>query len=148
MPRSRSEVYQRRLVIALLLAATYMLAEFAGGLLTVSQALLAVQAYHFPVMLHEVTEQFFGGSADLIGGEMGEAMRRIVANPGDAQAAGPITIVGDIATSGPAGAVFLASLGDVSVAGVDTSAAHRCDSTDRPYASSSADFPVSSPARR
>ena len=51
-----------------------------------SQALLAVQGYDFPVMLHEVTEAFFGGSADLVGGEMGEAMRRIVANPADAQA--------------------------------------------------------------
>ena len=52
-----------------------------------SQALLAVQAYDFPVMLHAVTEEFFGGSADLVGGEIGEAMRRIVANPADAQAA-------------------------------------------------------------
>ncbi len=47
----------------------------------------AVQDFDFPVMLHEVTEAFFSGSADLVGGEMGEAMRRIVANPGDAQAA-------------------------------------------------------------
>jgi acetylornithine deacetylase/succinyl-diaminopimelate desuccinylase-like protein len=51
-----------------------------------SGALLAVQNYDFPVMLNEVTEAFFAGSADLVGGEMGEAMRRIVANPGDAQA--------------------------------------------------------------
>jgi len=52
-----------------------------------SAALLAVQSYDFPVMLHEVTEEFFSGSADLVGGEMGDAMRRIVANPGDAGAA-------------------------------------------------------------
>jgi len=52
-----------------------------------SQALLAVQGYDFPVMLNEVTEAFFSRSADLVGGEMGEAMRRIVANPGDAAAA-------------------------------------------------------------
>jgi len=51
-----------------------------------SAALLAVQDHDFPVMLNEVTEAFFAGSADLVGGEMGEAMRRIVANPGDAQA--------------------------------------------------------------
>ena len=51
-----------------------------------SAALLAVQDFDFPVMLNEVTEAFFAGSADLVGGEMGEAMRRIVANPGDAQA--------------------------------------------------------------
>ena len=57
-----------------------------------SQALLAVQAYAFPVMLHEVTEEFFGGSADLVGGEIGEAMRRIVANPADAQAAATLSV--------------------------------------------------------
>jgi acetylornithine deacetylase/succinyl-diaminopimelate desuccinylase-like protein len=51
-----------------------------------SAALLAVQNHHFPVMLNEVTEAFFAGSADLVGGEMGDAMRRIVSNPGDAQA--------------------------------------------------------------
>jgi acetylornithine deacetylase/succinyl-diaminopimelate desuccinylase-like protein len=51
-----------------------------------SQALLAVQEYDFPVMLHEVTEAFFSGSADLVGGEVGEAMRRIVTNPNDPQA--------------------------------------------------------------
>ena len=57
-----------------------------------SQALLAVRAYAFPVMLHEVTEEFFRGSADLVGGEMGEAMRRIVANPDDSQAAATLSV--------------------------------------------------------
>jgi acetylornithine deacetylase/succinyl-diaminopimelate desuccinylase-like protein len=52
-----------------------------------SRALLAVQDQTFPVMLNEVTEAFFAGSADLVGGEMGEAMRRIIANPGDEEAA-------------------------------------------------------------
>ncbi|MGD8320005.1 MAG: M20/M25/M40 family metallo-hydrolase [Gemmatimonadota bacterium] len=52
-----------------------------------SQALLAVQGYDFPVMLNEVTTAFFSRSADLVGGEMGEAMRRIVQNPEDAGAA-------------------------------------------------------------
>ena len=52
-----------------------------------SQALLAVQDHDFPVMLNEVTEAFFAGSADLVGLEMGEAMRRIVADPADAAAA-------------------------------------------------------------
>lgn len=52
-----------------------------------SAALLAVQNFDFPVMLHEVTEAFFSGSAEIVGGEMGEAMRRIVANPADAEAA-------------------------------------------------------------
>jgi acetylornithine deacetylase/succinyl-diaminopimelate desuccinylase-like protein len=52
-----------------------------------SGALLAVQDHQFPVMMHEVTEAFFSGSAELVGGEMGEAMRRIVSNPADAEAA-------------------------------------------------------------
>ena len=51
-----------------------------------AQALLAVQDHEFPVMLNEVTEAFFAGSADLIGGEMGEAMRWIVTDPSDAGA--------------------------------------------------------------
>ena len=50
-------------------------------------ALLAVQNFDFPIMFNEVTEAFFSRSAALVGGEMGEAMRRIVSNPADAQAA-------------------------------------------------------------
>ena len=57
-----------------------------------SQALLAVQAYDFPVMLNEVTEAFFGRSADLVGGEMGQAMARIVANPADTGAARTLSV--------------------------------------------------------
>lgn len=52
-----------------------------------SQALLAVQSHAFPVMLNEVTRAFFGGTADLVGGEVGEAMRRILADSADAGAA-------------------------------------------------------------
>ena len=52
-----------------------------------SAALLAVQSYDFPVMLNEVTEAFFSGSAEIVGGETGEAMRRILANTEDAAAA-------------------------------------------------------------
>ena len=51
-----------------------------------SEALLAVREYDFPVMLNEVTEEFFERSADLVGGETGEAMRRIVDDPEDAEA--------------------------------------------------------------
>lgn len=51
-----------------------------------SAALLAVREFDFPVMLNEVTEEFFDRSADLVGGETGEAMRRIVDNPDDAAA--------------------------------------------------------------
>ncbi|MDX1645660.1 MAG: M20/M25/M40 family metallo-hydrolase [Longimicrobiales bacterium] len=52
-----------------------------------SRALLAVQEHDFPVMIHEVTEAFFLGSAEIVGGRMGEAMRRIVENPTDTEAA-------------------------------------------------------------
>ena len=51
-----------------------------------SAALLAVREFDFPVMLNEVTEEFFDRSADLVGGETGEAMRRIVDDPDDAAA--------------------------------------------------------------
>lgn len=51
-----------------------------------SAALLAVREFDFPVILNEVTEEFFGRSADLVGGETGEAMRRIVADSRDAAA--------------------------------------------------------------
>ncbi len=56
-----------------------------------SAALLAVQDHDFPVMLHEVTEQFFLGSAQIVGGELGDAMRRIVANPADEAAAATLS---------------------------------------------------------
>lgn len=51
-----------------------------------SAALLAVREFDFPVMLNEVTEEFFERSADLVGGETGEAMRRIVDDPEDGEA--------------------------------------------------------------
>ncbi|GMV04105.1 MAG: putative peptidase [Gemmatimonadota bacterium] len=56
-----------------------------------SRALLAVQEHDFPVMLNEVTEAFFSRSAELVGGEMGRAMGRVVANPGDAAAAATLS---------------------------------------------------------
>lgn len=56
-----------------------------------SRALLAVQEHDFPVMLNEVTEAFFSRSADLVGGDMGRAMGRIVSNPGDAAAAATLS---------------------------------------------------------
>ncbi len=52
-----------------------------------SNALLAVGSHDFPVMFNEITEEFFGRSAGLVGGEMGEAMRRLLANADDAEAA-------------------------------------------------------------
>jgi acetylornithine deacetylase/succinyl-diaminopimelate desuccinylase-like protein len=48
-----------------------------------SAALLAIQEYDFPVMLNEVTEAYFSRTAEIVGGETGEAMRRILADPED-----------------------------------------------------------------
>ncbi len=52
-----------------------------------SRALAALQDYSMPVTLNEVTIEFFSRSADLVDPVMGEAMRRIVADPTDAEAA-------------------------------------------------------------
>lgn len=52
-----------------------------------ARALAALQDYQMPVMLNEVTEAFFSRSADLVDAATGDAMRRIVADPGDDQAA-------------------------------------------------------------
>lgn len=57
-----------------------------------SRALASVQEHDFPVMLNPVTEAFFSRSAELVGGEMGQAMSRIVANPGDASAAATLSV--------------------------------------------------------
>ena len=52
-----------------------------------AQALLAVQGHEFPVTLNEVTRAYFGRTAELVGGATGEAMRRVLQNPQDAEAA-------------------------------------------------------------
>lgn len=51
-----------------------------------AQALLAVQAFDFPVMLNEVTTAYFGATAEIVGGADGDAMRRILQDPADADA--------------------------------------------------------------
>jgi len=51
-----------------------------------SRALLAVQDHDFPVMLNEVTEAYFSRTADIVGGELGGAMRDILADPSDQEA--------------------------------------------------------------
>lgn len=52
-----------------------------------SDALVKLGAYDFPVHLNEVTQAYFSRLAGVAGGDMGAAMRAIVANPGDAAAA-------------------------------------------------------------
>jgi len=50
-------------------------------------ALVKVGGFDFPVHLNSVTTAYFERSAALVDGELGDAMRAIVANPSDAQAA-------------------------------------------------------------
>jgi len=49
-------------------------------------ALTRIGAHAFPVRLNDVTKEFFNRSAALVDAERGAAMRRLVANPGDAAA--------------------------------------------------------------
>ena len=51
-----------------------------------SRALLGVSRIRHPVKLNEVTTAYFTRTADLIGGEMGSMMRRMIADPGDDEA--------------------------------------------------------------
>lgn len=51
-----------------------------------ADALKAVQGYEFPVKFTETTRIFFGAMAAAKGGELGEAIRKLLANPGDAAA--------------------------------------------------------------
>jgi acetylornithine deacetylase/succinyl-diaminopimelate desuccinylase-like protein len=52
-----------------------------------ADGLARLGAFDFPVRLNAVTRAFFARSADIVGGEMGAAMRAIVANPADSVAA-------------------------------------------------------------
>jgi acetylornithine deacetylase/succinyl-diaminopimelate desuccinylase-like protein len=52
-----------------------------------AEALTRLAAHRFPVRLNEVTREYFGRLAGIVGGEMGDAMRRLVADPGDTAAA-------------------------------------------------------------
>lgn len=56
-----------------------------------ARALLAIQAYDFPVMLNEVTEAYFSRTANIVGGELGNAMRAILADPTDPDALGVLS---------------------------------------------------------
>ncbi|HKK92639.1 MAG TPA: M20/M25/M40 family metallo-hydrolase [Longimicrobiales bacterium] len=51
-----------------------------------ADALKRVQAHRFPTRINETTRAYFEGTADLVGGETGAAMRAFAANPDDAAA--------------------------------------------------------------
>jgi acetylornithine deacetylase/succinyl-diaminopimelate desuccinylase-like protein len=54
-------------------------------------ALQAVQKLEFPIMLTDVSRTYFTRMAGIVGGEQGEALRRVVANPADAEAVAAVT---------------------------------------------------------
>ncbi len=58
-----------------------------NAIYALARALQRVEAYKFPVRLNEVTRAYFERQATIVGGEMGDAMRRIVANERDSAAA-------------------------------------------------------------
>ncbi len=58
-----------------------------NAITSLAQALVRVGAHRFPVRLNEVTREYFRRQAAIVGGEMGAAMRAIVANERDARAA-------------------------------------------------------------
>jgi acetylornithine deacetylase/succinyl-diaminopimelate desuccinylase-like protein len=57
-----------------------------------ADALVKIGAYDFPVRLNEVTRAYFSRLAATVPGEVGQAMRAIVANPADAQAARALSV--------------------------------------------------------
>jgi acetylornithine deacetylase/succinyl-diaminopimelate desuccinylase-like protein len=56
-----------------------------------SQALVNIGKYQFPVMLNDVTRAFFGGTAKIETPEMSAAMRAIVANPNEMKASATLS---------------------------------------------------------
>jgi acetylornithine deacetylase/succinyl-diaminopimelate desuccinylase-like protein len=58
-----------------------------NAIYSLAAALVKVGAYQFPVRLNEVTREYFSRQASIVGGEMGAAMRAIVADQRDARAA-------------------------------------------------------------
>jgi acetylornithine deacetylase/succinyl-diaminopimelate desuccinylase-like protein len=61
-----------------------------NAIYSLAQALLRVGKHQFPVKLNPVTREFFAKTAELEVPAMGRAMKALVANPGDAAAAGVI----------------------------------------------------------
>ncbi len=56
-----------------------------------SAALAKIQAHDFPVELNDATRLFFTRNAAITGGDMGAAMRALVANPADAAAVASVS---------------------------------------------------------
>jgi acetylornithine deacetylase/succinyl-diaminopimelate desuccinylase-like protein len=57
-----------------------------NAIYTLTRALTKIGEHKFPVHLNEITTAYFSRQATIVGGEMGAAMRALVANPRDAAA--------------------------------------------------------------
>ncbi len=58
-----------------------------------AEALERIEAHSFPVRLNEVTRTYFQRTADIVPPELGEAMRRIISDPSDAEATAVLSAV-------------------------------------------------------
>ena len=58
-----------------------------NAIYALAHALARIESHRFPVHLNEVTREYFRRQAAIVGGEMGDAMRRIIANERDSAAA-------------------------------------------------------------
>jgi acetylornithine deacetylase/succinyl-diaminopimelate desuccinylase-like protein len=57
-----------------------------NAIYSLTRALTKIGDHHFPVQLNEITTAYFTRQATIVGGEMGAAMRALIANPRDAAA--------------------------------------------------------------
>lgn len=62
-----------------------------NAIYTLAAALSKLGAYQFPVRLNPVTFEYFSRQAEIVGGDMGAAMRALVANESDARAAATVS---------------------------------------------------------
>ena len=58
-----------------------------NAIYSLTRAVSRVGEYHFPIRLNEITTAYFTRQAAILGGEMGAAMRALLANPADTRAA-------------------------------------------------------------
>jgi acetylornithine deacetylase/succinyl-diaminopimelate desuccinylase-like protein len=57
-----------------------------NAIYALAAALVRIGEYEFPVQFNDTTRGYFAATAQLIGGEQGAAIMRLLANPGDAEA--------------------------------------------------------------
>jgi acetylornithine deacetylase/succinyl-diaminopimelate desuccinylase-like protein len=62
-----------------------------NAIYSLTRAVSRVGEYHFPIRLNEITRAYFTRQAAIVGGEMGAAMRALIANPADTRAAATVS---------------------------------------------------------